>query len=234
MSSAVVSPALPSAELPFAELSFEAKLDRFAQVAVRVGLNLQPGQDLLISASTEMLPLVRRITEHAYKAGALLVTTLYGDDETSLARFQYAPDASFDHTAKWLADGVAAAFGSGTARLALAGANPALLAGQDPARISRANIAASKANKPAMELITRHAINWSIVASATPAWASLVFPGLPQDQAVAKLDDGVADLAGLKGVLQLVMVRWQDLMNQLLKPHLPHRTAQLGCLENLL
>ena len=44
-------------------------------MAVRVGLNLQAGQELLISASTEMMPLVRRITEHAYKAGAVLVTT---------------------------------------------------------------------------------------------------------------------------------------------------------------
>jgi len=175
----------------FAALSFLEKLDRFAQLAVRVGLNLQPGQELVISASTEMLPLVRRITEHAYKAGAHLVTTLYADDETSLARFLYAPDESFDKAPKWLADGIAAAFGSGAARLALAGANPALLAGQDPAKVSRANIAASKANKPAMELITRHAINWSILASATPAWARLVFPGLPEQEAVAKLWDAI-------------------------------------------
>ena len=175
----------------FATLPFEEKLDRFARLAVHVGLNLQPGQELLISASVEMLPLVRRITEHAYKAGALLVTTLYADDETTLARYQFAGDQSFDHAAKWMADGVAAAFKSGAARLALAGANPALLAGQDPAQVSRANIAASKANKPAMELITRHTINWSILAAATPAWAKLVFPGLAEEAAVAKLWDAI-------------------------------------------
>ena len=70
----------PAPSFDFASLSFEEKLDRFAKVAVHVGLNLQAGQELLISASIEMLPLVRRITEHAYKAGALLVTTLYSDD----------------------------------------------------------------------------------------------------------------------------------------------------------
>ncbi len=186
MSTAVAAPTTPFASLPF-----EEKLDRFAKVAVHVGLNLQPGQELVISASTEMLPLVRRITEHAYKAGALLVTTLYADDETSLARFKFGPDASFDHAPLWLADGIAAAFRGGAARLALAGSNPALLAGQDPAKVSRANIAASKANKPAMELITRHAINWSILASATPDWAKLVFPGLPVDEAVARLWDAI-------------------------------------------
>ena len=180
MSSAAV---LAAPTFDFATLPFDEKLDRFAQVAVHVGLNLQPGQELLISATVEMMPLVRRITEHAYKAGALLVTTTYGDDETTLARYKYAADASFDHAAQWMADGIAAAFKGGAARLALAGANPALLAGQDPAKVSRANIAASKANKPAMELITRHAINWSILAAATPAWARLVFPEIPDEQA---------------------------------------------------
>ncbi len=187
MSTSAVAPVA----FDFASLPFEEKLDRFAKVAVHVGLNLQAGQELLISASIEMLPLVRRITEHAYKAGALLVTTTYGDDETVLARYKYAPDASFDHAAQWMADGIAAAFKSGAARLALAGSNPALLAGQDPAKVSRANIAGSKANKPAMELITRHAINWSILAAATPAWAKLVFPGLEEKEAVAKLWDAI-------------------------------------------
>ncbi len=186
MSTAVAAPVIPFASLPF-----EEKLDRFARLAVHVGLNLQAGQELVISASTEMMPLVRRITEHAYKAGAKLVTTLYSDDETALARFKYADDNSFDHAPQWLADGIAAAFRGGAARLALAGSNPALLAGQDPAKVSRANIAASKANKPAMELITRHAINWSILASATKAWAALVFPGVPADEALAKLWDAI-------------------------------------------
>jgi aminopeptidase len=185
------SAAATLAPFDYASLPFEEKLDRFAKLAVHVGLNLQPGQELLISATTEMLPLVRRITEHAYKAGALLVTTFLGDDETTLARYKYASDASFDHAAQWMADATAAAFKSGAARLALAGANPALLAGQDPAKVSRANIAASKANKPAMELITRHAINWSILAAATPAWSRLVFPGLPEPEAMAKLWDAI-------------------------------------------
>ena len=175
----------------FSSLPFDEKLDRFARVAVHVGLNLQPGQELVISATTEMLPLVRRITEHAYKAGALLVTALYADDDALLARYRFAEDATFDHAPQWLADGIAAAFKSGAARLALTGANPALLAGQDPAKVSRANIAASKANKPAMELITRHAINWSIVAAATPAWAKLVFPDEPAETGVPKLWDAI-------------------------------------------
>ena len=176
---------------PFASLSFDEKLDRFARLAVRVGLNLQAGQELLVTATLEMVPLVRLITKHAYQAGALLVVTTYSDDEAVLARFNHAPDASFDHAAQWQADAVAAAFAGGAARLALSGANPALLSGQDPAKVSRANIAASKANKPAMELITRHAINWSILAAATPAWAKLVFPDQPEAEAMENLWDAI-------------------------------------------
>jgi aminopeptidase len=175
----------------FGSLPFEEKLNRFARVAVHVGLNLQPGQELLISATTEMLPLVRLITEHAYKAGAKLVTTFYVDDEAALARYRYAAEETFDYAPQWLADAIAAAFSGGAARLALTGANPALLAGQNPVKVSRANIAASKANKPAMELITRHIINWSILAAATPAWARLVFPDEPGEIGVPKLWDAI-------------------------------------------
>ena len=175
----------------FADLTFEEKLDRLAEVAVKIGLGLRAGQELIMSAPVEALPLVRRITEHAYKAGALLVTTFYSDDPSVLARYEFAQDASFDAAPVWLQDGIAAGFRSGAARLAIAGANPALLSKQDPAKVARANVAMSKASKPAMELITRHEINWTIVACATPDWAKLVFPGEPEDIAVAKLWDAI-------------------------------------------
>ena len=175
----------------FADLTFEQKLDRLAEVAVKIGLGLRAGQELVMSAPIEALPLVRRITAHAYQAGAVLVTTFYGDDPSVLARYQYAPDASFDFAPTWLQDGIATAFRNGAARLAIAGANPALLAGQDPAKVARANVAMSKASKPAMELITRHEINWTIVACATPEWAKLVFPDEPENIAVAKLWEAI-------------------------------------------
>ena len=180
-----------AAKTNFADLTFDQKLDRLAEVAVQIGLGLRAGQELIVSAPIEALPLVRRITEHAYKAGALLVTTFYSDDPSVLARYKYATDASFDYAPTWLHDAIAAGFRSGAARLGIAGANPALLAKQDPSKVARANVAASKAAKPAMELVTRHEINWSIVACATPEWAKLVFPGEPENIAVAKLWDAI-------------------------------------------
>jgi len=193
MSSAVLS--APS----FASLSFDEKLDRLAEVAVRVGLGLREGQELVLTAPIDALPLVRRITDHAYRAGALLVTTLYSDDPCVLSRFAHAPDASFDYAPVWLQDAIAAAFRNGAARMAIAGTNPALLGGQDPAKVARANVAMSKASKPAMELITRHEINWTIVAAATPEWAKLVFPGEPVDTAMAKLWEAIFQSSRITG-----------------------------------
>src|ERR1700689_4323284 len=169
----------------------EEKLDLLAAVAVRVGLGLKAGQELLMTASLDAVGLARRITEHAYRAGASLVTTLYTDDEAALMRYRFAPDASFDHAAKWLYDGMGAAFKSGAARLAITGANPSLLSNEDPDKVGRANRAVSQAYRPALELITRHEINWTIVASATPAWAASMFPDDAPDIALAKLWDAI-------------------------------------------
>jgi len=169
----------------------EEKLNLLAQVAVRVGLGLKPGQELVMTASLDALPLARRITEQAYHAGASLVTTLYSDDETTLMRYRLAPDSSFDHAAAWLYDGMGAAFKGGAARLAIAGANPSLLSNEDPDKVGRANRAVSKAYRPALELITRHEINWTIVASATPAWAAAMFPDLEPDEAMERLWEAI-------------------------------------------
>ncbi len=173
------------------ERTFEQNLDKLAEVAVQVGLGLKAGQELVMTASLDSVPLARRITEHAYRAGASLVTTLYVDDEATLARYRFAPDASFDKAAGWLYDGMGTAFKSGAARLAIAGANPSLLSNEDPDKVGRANRAVSAAYRPALELITRHEINWTIVASATPAWAAAMFPNDAPDVALAKLWEAI-------------------------------------------
>ena len=82
-------------------------LDQYALLTVCSGLNITAGQQLVISAPIEAVELVRRVTCHAYAAGASLVTTLYNDDRTTLARFQATSDASFDTAAGWLFDGMA-------------------------------------------------------------------------------------------------------------------------------
>ena len=176
---------------PAATPDFAERVDRLAEVAVRVGLNLQAGQELVLTAPLDALPLARAITRQAYRAGASLVTTLLADDEATLARFAHAPDAAFDTAAGWLYAGMAEAYRNGAARLAISGDDPSLLAGQDPDRVARANRSRSKAYVPALELIANFATNWTIVSAATPSWARTVFPDLPEDAAVARLWDAV-------------------------------------------
>ena len=168
-----------------------AKLDKLAEVAIRVGLQLQEGQDLVLTGPSTSLPLIRKIAEHAYRAGAGLVMPIISDEEVTLARYRNANDASFDRAASWLYEGMAKAFDNNAARLAIAGDNPMMLAGQDPSKVARANRANSLAYKPALEKITGFDVNWNIVAYPSPAWARQVFPDDAEDVAIEKLANAI-------------------------------------------
>ena len=167
------------------------KLEKLAEVAIQVGLGLKPGQDLYMTSPTSALPLARLIAEQAYRAGAGLVTTIFSDEEMTLARYRYGRDASFDRAPGWLYDGVAKAFDENTARLAIAGEDPMLLAGQDPDKVGRANRALSKAYKPAQSKIVNFDINWTIVPYPGAAWAKQVFSGDDEDVAIGKLAEAI-------------------------------------------
>jgi aminopeptidase len=167
------------------------KLDRLAEVAIKVGLQLQPGQDLLLTAPMTALPLVRKIAEHAYKAGAGIVQPIFADEEITLNRYRHANDASFDKAPGWLYEGMAKAFDANTARMAISGDNPMMLAQQDPAKVARANRATSMAYRPALEKITGFDINWNIVSYPNPAWARLVFPDDEEEVAIGKLAEAI-------------------------------------------
>ena len=169
------------------------KIDKLAQLAVYTGLGLRPGQDLILTAPVEALPLVKRIAVHAYKAGAGLVTPVFSDGELTLARYKYANNASFDKAPDWLYNGIGQAFDNNAARMAIVGDDPMLLANQDSDKIGRANKANSIAYKPARERITRFNINWNIIAWPGVAWAKRMFPELSEIEAQSKLADAIFD-----------------------------------------
>src|SRR6185312_12090559 len=104
---------MSTATLETAALTHEQKLDRLAEVAIRVGLGLKRGQELVMTATLDTLPLVRRITKHAYRNGATLVTTLLTDEESTMLCYQAGATESFDYAAAWLYNGMAAAYKSG-------------------------------------------------------------------------------------------------------------------------
>ncbi|WP_375652645.1 aminopeptidase [Bartonella sp. MR110HLJHH] len=166
-------------------------LNRLAEITVKVGLNLQEGQDLVLTAPVSALPFVRRIAYHAYKVGAGVITPIFSDDMLSITRFENAHTASFDCAPSWLYEGMAKAFENGAARLAIVGDNPLLLSNQDFDKVARLNKATSLAYQPALKKISNFSINWSIVAYPTAGWAEAMFPSLPLNEAIKKLADAI-------------------------------------------
>ena len=123
------------------QTEFESNLEKYADVLIKVGLNLQPGQHLLIGClpgfgvygvPIELFPLIRLITRKAYQAGARLVDVLWNDDQMRLIRFQEAPRDSFDEFPEWLAKAYFDTFSSGDAILGFLAEDPELLKDQDP------------------------------------------------------------------------------------------------------
>ncbi len=175
------------------------RLGRLAEIAVKVGLRLQPGQDLFLTAPIAALPLARKIAEEAYKAGAGLVTPIFSDEEMTLARYRFGTDPGFDRAPGWLYEGVGKAFAANTARLAIVGEDPMLLSDADPTKVARANKANSIAYKPALEKIAGFDINWNIVAYPSLSWAKRMFPGDADDTAVARLADAIFSASRIDG-----------------------------------
>ena len=167
------------------------KLEKLAELSVSTGVGLQKGQNLLITAPSDALPLVRLIAKHAYKVGANLVTPFFTDSEITLARYKYASNESFDEAADWLYKGMGEAFDNNTARMAIAGDDPMLLSDMDPEKVARANKANSKAYKPARERITQFNINWNIIAWPGLAWAKRMFPDIAQEEAQTRLAEAI-------------------------------------------
>ena len=168
-----------------------AILDKLADVIVGTGLNLAPGQDLVLTASAEALPLVRRVAAAAYRAGAGVVAPILSDEEITRARYLHGHDGTFSHAPGWLFEGMAKAYEGNAARLHIAADNPMALSDMDPAKVAEAAKANAAAYKPALAKISGFEINWSIAAYPGRAWARQVFPDLDPDAAQAALADAI-------------------------------------------
>lgn len=187
-------------------MSFD--LDRtlalYGDLAVRIGVNLRPGQRLLITgplanggASLEAAPLVRRITESAYKAGAELVETMWGDEGMQLARFRNAAPDSFSQFSSWFPKALAEHVEAGHAILSIWANDPDLLRNQPSDQLNALQRTVSQAVQPFREVLSRNGTNWSIVAAPSEGWADRVFAHLPKEQRVAALWEAIAKLVRL-------------------------------------
>ncbi|MCP4140991.1 MAG: aminopeptidase [Chloroflexi bacterium] len=162
-------------------------LEKYAELIVKVGLNLQKGQRLFIAAGLNTAPIVREVTAKAYQNGAPLVTVLWDDEELKKIRHQYAPRDSFEEFPEWVTTGVLENAKRGDAYLSVTGLNPDLLAGFDPELIALELKTRAKHFKPALNLISNGGVQWTVICPPTPKWAAKIFPELSEDKAVEKL-----------------------------------------------
>ena len=184
--------------------SLDRMLALYGDLAVRVGLNLRPGQRLLIigplangGVSLEAAPLVRHVTESAYKAGAQLVETLWGDEAQQLARFRGAVSDSFDQCSSWFPKALAEHVLAGHATLSIWANDPDLLKDQSSQHVGELQKAVSIAVRPFREHLSKNGTNWSIIAGASEGWAARVFPNLPAEERVDALWQAIAKLVRL-------------------------------------
>lgn len=173
-------------------MSHEERLERYARLAVRVGVNLVPGQTLRVSAEPEHTPLARAIARAAYEAGASYVEVAYRDPHVRRARVLHAPADTLDWSPPWtlaLIDHLAETHG---ATISITGqSEPELLADLDAARVARTFARTAHERLLAAENDGR--VAWTIVAYPTPGWAEAVF-GEPD---VERLWDALSVAVGL-------------------------------------
>lgn len=154
------------------------QLEKYADVVLKVGLNLQPGQRLFIRCpiDAQTLPLVRVITARAYQLGARYVATLWSDEQHARIRLENAPRDSFEEYPDYLAAAPLEFVRNGDAMLSIHASDPDLLAGQDPDLIATMRKVAAVRNQELSALISGMANNWLVISIAVESWASKVFP----------------------------------------------------------
>ena len=176
----------------------------YGELAVKIALNLQSHQRLLIvgpiangGASLDAAPLVRKITESAYRAGARYVETLWGDEALQLLRYRYAPRDSFDEFSVWLPDALLQHAEAGHAVLSIYANDPDAFQNEPPELVGSVQQVVSRSVRPFRECISRNQTNWAVIAAASPGWAQRVFPHAPAEKQLGLLWDAIRRLCRL-------------------------------------
>ncbi|MBQ6867034.1 MAG: aminopeptidase [Clostridia bacterium] len=167
--------------------TFEDKLKEYAELLVRVGVNVQKGQDLVITSQVDQASFARLCVQAAYEAGARAVDMAWSDDAIARMTYLNADESVFDVIPEYRIRFNTDYAEGGACFLHLVSSDPENLKGVDPSRLERAHRAYGKYMRRYRELGMASAFPWSIGALASPAWAKRVFPDLPEAEAVAAL-----------------------------------------------
>lgn len=170
---------------------FEVMLEKYANLVVKVGVNVQPGQVLMVHAPIETAELTRLIVAKAYEAGAKYVIVDWDDEATTRIRYEKAPEDSFDYYPQWQAEMMEKFAEENGAILHIKVPDPELFNGIDSSKVSRAVKAAAVARKNYSKYTRNSKISWSLIKAPTRAWANKVFADLPEDKRVEAMWEAV-------------------------------------------
>ncbi len=160
-------------------------IERLAELAVRFGANVQPGQILVVGGEVGQEDLVRAIARAGYKAGARFVDAAYFDLLVKRERLLHAADDTLDFVPSWYGERLLAIGEQRCARVGLSGpTHPHALDGVDADRAGRDQLPFLR---EAAKVVNDRTTNWSAIAGPSPGWASLVFPDLSPAEAEDRL-----------------------------------------------
>ncbi|MGC4379229.1 aminopeptidase [Fictibacillus sp. Mic-4] len=171
--------------------NFQTYLDQYAELAIKVGLNVQEGQHVLIQAPIHSADFVRKVVEKAYLAGAKTVYVDYNDEELTLLKYRLAPQEGLKEFPMWRANGYVEMAKNNTALLQIYAPNPTLLKDIDPEKVAIVNKTAATAMKEFNDYTITGKISWSIISVPSPEWAAQIFPGESKEESVKKLWEAI-------------------------------------------
>jgi aminopeptidase len=160
-------------------------LARLADLAVTFGANVQPGQIVSIEADADMQPFVRALARRCYEVGAKFVDPVYFDSEVKRSRLELAPLETLDFVPPWYGKRMLELGDVRAARIvAVPRVAPGILAGIEPERGGRDELPDIRER---LVIINKLLVNWSAIPYPTEAWATVVFPDLPEAAALERL-----------------------------------------------
>lgn len=168
-------------------MTFTEKQQQYARLLVKLGVNVQPGQELVVRCTAETAPFVRLVAKAAYEAGAKEVIVHFGDEILTRLRYENAPMEVFESVPAWEAESMNYYAARGAAFLSIVSDDPEAMKGVDHAKMAARTVSADAAFRPYYERMDKNEIQWCVAAVPSPVWAKRVFPEKSEEDAVAAL-----------------------------------------------
>lgn len=176
-------------------MKYLENLEKYADLAVNIGINVQKGQEVILNAPINAADLARLITKKCYEAGASDVIVRYRDQLITHTKLDLAPDESLTKARKWEIDGLLEEHvKKGAALLSIISDDPDLMKDIDSKRMKTYMLTQQKASKEYKDYIMAGNSPWSLVAYPNKEWAERVFPDLKGDEAINKLWEHIFEI----------------------------------------